>query len=463
MKKFLTPFQNIKLNIILFAAIALASIFGTLIPQIPENPGKVEAFIQKSPQLGEMMNRVQLFNIYYSWWFIGMLGLMAFNVIVCKLIFGKFPGFNTFKNSEQRTDIFYSLPMKSDEIFLENKKIFLENVGIYFKNKKYAIQKIDHFADGKVFLLASKHRMQRYGSWISHVSILLVLLANFTGALYGFREVLNIPEETSVKMQNRPWVIACDQFTIDWYANSNTPKTFASQLRLFDRGHLVKNQKIVVNEPLEYKKTRFYQATYGPYLKEARIGVFLRQNPKQSPTVMVRLNEDSPVPGTPYSLRILQFSPDFQMDEKMNPGSKSALPNNPALQILVSKNGKPYQAPWIFQHFPGMHMPPIKKEDDFILILADYVPAFSTGIQVMYDPGADLFWLACAILVSGLMLLFYLHHRKIWILVYPSESKQEWNAKVGAYSSRGKSFESDFSDLELDLKKIAGSIIQHKA
>ncbi len=301
-------------------------------------------------------------------------------------------------------------------------------------------------------IVASKHRIQRFGSWTSHVSILVILLANLTGALYGFREVVNLPEGITSRMQNRPWAVTCDKFMVDWYPGTETPKTFASSLRLFDKGRLANASQILVNEPLEYKKVRFYQASYGPYLKEARIGFFLRKTPKESPTIVVRLDEDVPVPGTPYSLRILQFIPDFSLDKNREVVSRSVRAENPALQILVSKNGKPMKAPWIFEKFPTLQMPPVQDDDDFILVLAEYVPAYYTGLQITYDPGADLFWSACVFLVGGLMILFYFHHRRLWIWIEKKSIGGGTSVRMGGASSRGKSFEHEFERLTAAFK-----------
>jgi cytochrome c biogenesis protein len=452
-KPYLIPFQNIKFNIGLFSALALASVLGTLIPQFQENPDKVQEFIKHSPKLGTLFEKLSLFNIYYSWWFIGLLGLLAFDVIVCKLIFGKFPGLATFKKQDQSLTKVHSQPFKITWHSHQPPEQLSDKIIKILEKQRYHITKIKQNSRHQIILLAAKHRLQRFGSWISHVSILLILLANLTGALYGFREVLHIPEGTRLPMQNRPWTVACDQFTVDWYGNTNTPKTFASQIRLFDNEKLVENKRILVNEPLEYKKTRFYQATYGPYLKKARIGFFLRKTPKKSPTVEVHLDEDVSVPGTPYSLRILQFIPDFSMDENRKISSRSAQPNNPALQILVSKNGKPLKAPWVFENYPMLQMPPPQQEDEFILILANYVPSYYTGLQIAYDPGADLFWIACTILVLGLMTLFYLHHRKIWVVIKKEEHSKETDLHIGAFSSRGKSFELEFQELVSQLQR----------
>lgn len=452
LKQCLTPFQNVKFNIFIFALLAIASVLGTLIPQMPEAPEKVQEFIHQHPKLSELFQRLDFFNIYYSWWFVGLLGLLAFDVIVCKLIFGKFPGFKTFKDKERNLSYLTSLPFQYSWNSKTEPETIAATLSHLLKTKGFHLQQFSDEQTGEVCILAAKNRIQRFGSWISHVSILIILLANLTGALYGFREVLEIVEGNSLAMQNRPWRVHCDRFMVDHYEGTTTPKTFASDLRLFEEGTLVRQERILVNKPLEHKKVRFYQASYGPYLKEAKIGFFLRKikDPKKSPVVTLRLDEEVPVPGTPYSLRILQFLPDFSMDETRTIATRSALPNNPALQILVSKNGKPHKAPWIFEKFPTLQMPPVQRDDDYILILADYVPAFSTGIQVTYDPGADLFWIGCTILVLGLMILFYLHHRKIWVFI----SKKEAGSKIlfAGFSSRGKSFETEFLELANECK-----------
>ena len=455
MKKFLLPFQNVKFNIWLFAALAVSSVMGTLIPQVNDNPEKVREFVARSPRLGTFFERINFFNIYYSWWFIGLLGLMAFDVIVCKLIFGKFPGLHSFRKSEGRSSVISSQPFKAEWQTSLSEAEALERVQRNLEKENFGV-KVKGSEEG-LMLLAVKHRFQRFGSWVSHVSILIILLANLTGALYGFREVLNIPEGTSAKMEKRPWIVACDKFIVDWYEGTSTPKTFASDLRLFDKGYLAQSTRILVNEPLQYKKVRFYQATYGPYLKEAKVGFFLRKNPGKSPAVTLRLDEDVPVPGTPYSLRILEFIPDFSLDEKDKVVNRSVHPQNPALQVLVSKDGKPLKAPWIFQNFPAVQMPPIQKGDEFVLVLARYVPSYYTGLQITYDPGADLFWGGCTILVLGLMTLFYFHHRKLWVLIQKKPGGMT-RVKVGAFSSKGKSFEAAFQALVNDLRSRTSAV-----
>ncbi|OGR82286.1 MAG: hypothetical protein A2636_01095 [Elusimicrobia bacterium RIFCSPHIGHO2_01_FULL_64_10] len=450
MKKLLIPFQNIRFNIWLFAALALASILGTLVPQIPENPDRVKEFIAQSPKVGALLEPLGVFNIYYSWWFIGLLGLMAFDVVVCKIIFGRFPGMRTFKESELEPGIFSCLGFRDAWAEPAAPEESSGRIRETLSKQGYRVQ-TRSLPDGSRLVTGVRHSLQRFGSWVSHVSILIILLANLAGALWGFRETLNIPEGSFAKMEKRDWVVACDKFIVEKYPGTSTPMTFASDLRLFDGGKLVDERRILVNEPLEHKKVRFYQATYGPYLKEAHIGFFLKDKPKQSPTVVARLDQEVPVPGTPYRLRILEFAPDFTLNEENAPVSRSMEPENPAVLLQVLEGDKPVKTAWIFEKFPTMSMPPIEPTDKFVPVLAQYVPGHYTGLQIAYDPGATLFWAGCTILVLGLMVLFYMHERKIWVLVGKSNG-QGCRVEAGGQSSRGKSFEREFTDLVGSLR-----------
>ena len=42
-------------------------------------------------------------------------------------------------------------------------------------------------------------------------------------------------------------------------------------------------------------------------------------------------------------------------------------------------------------------------------------PRYTTGLQVVRDPGAGTVWAGCFMLVLGLYLTFYMRHRRLWI------------------------------------------------
>ena len=135
--------RNIKFNIGLFALLAIFSIVGTLVPQTPETPEKVETFIANSPKLGALFSKIELFNVYHSWWFIGLLGLLAFDVVVCKLIFGKFPGFKTFKEPELKPIAFTAQPFQTEWNANASVNDCSQSISGHLKHAGYSVKNIE--------------------------------------------------------------------------------------------------------------------------------------------------------------------------------------------------------------------------------------------------------------------------------------------------------------------------------
>src|SRR5258708_4030338 len=78
-------FRSIRFNVILFLIIAALAAIGTFLPQTTDNAEKVAALLAHHPLVGNWLNACGFFDLYHTFLFAGLLGLMAFDVIVCKL------------------------------------------------------------------------------------------------------------------------------------------------------------------------------------------------------------------------------------------------------------------------------------------------------------------------------------------------------------------------------------------
>jgi cytochrome c biogenesis protein len=58
----------------------------------------------------------------------------------------------------------------------------------------------------------------------------------------------------------------------------------------------------------------------------------------------------------------------------------------------------------------------------FIPVLDDYEQVYYTGLQLTQDPGMNVVWIGSALLVIGLCIMFYVSHRKLWLVVRPRGS-----------------------------------------
>ena len=59
----------------------------------------------------------------------------------------------------------------------------------------------------------------------------------------------------------------------------------------------------------------------------------------------------------------------------------------------------------------------------YIPMLSDYEHVYYTGLQLAKDPGMNVVWVGSAILVIGLCIMFYMPHRKLWLVVRPENGK----------------------------------------
>jgi cytochrome c biogenesis protein len=69
--------------LILLLALALASVAGSLIPQLPSSPGRVRQFLADHELLGRFYLRAGLFDVFGSWWFVLIATLLFVSLVAC--------------------------------------------------------------------------------------------------------------------------------------------------------------------------------------------------------------------------------------------------------------------------------------------------------------------------------------------------------------------------------------------
>ncbi len=88
-------------------------------------------------------------------------------------------------------------------------------------------------------------------------------------------------------------------------------------------------------------------------------------------TYSVEIGSDLKLPGTDFSVRVINFFPHFVM-EGINLTSKSNETRNPAMEIRIYRGDREIYHGWIFANYPTTNMP---KEFAFDLGLIGATPA----------------------------------------------------------------------------------------
>jgi len=98
----------------------------------------------------------------------------------------------------------------------------------------------------------------------------------------------------------------------------------------------------------------------------------------------------------------------------------------------------------------------------FIPMLEDHDQVYYTGLELTQDPGMNTVWVGSALLVIGLCIMFYVPHRKLWV-VLKSEGKGV-EITLGAMTNRNKlNFEQEFNQLLTKLDEALSTNNQRRS
>ena len=81
-----------------------------------------------------------------------------------------------------------------------------------------------------------------------------------------------------------------------------------------------------------------------------------------------------------------------------------------------------------------------------IPMLEDFDHVYYTGLQLAKDPGMNVVWVGSAILVIGLCIMFYVPHRKLWLVIRPVGENTTVHL-VGMTNRNQIAFKQTFNDL----------------
>ncbi|MBI5202632.1 MAG: cytochrome c biogenesis protein ResB, partial [Elusimicrobia bacterium] len=158
------------------------------------------------------------------------------------------------------------------------------------------------------------------------------------------------------------------------------------------------------------------------------------------------------IPGSKIRVVADMMLPNFRIGPDARADSMSLDLQNPAVKLKFLVEGRPTRPLWLLQRSPEAafsenedgtleHAPPPPFK------LAEIDPVLFSGIQVAYDPGYPVVLGGGIAWLVGMVLLFYLHRRRLWVVVGPGEGGKA-RVRVGAWSSRGpRDFRKEFETL----------------
>jgi cytochrome c biogenesis protein len=410
-------FASIKLAIFLFLFLAITATIGTVIQQ-GERP---ELYVQEYGENAyRWFLRLGFTDVYHAWWFTSLLGLLCVNSLTC--FYKRFPGvWRSMQQDKVGITLAFIKNMKQQaEIPVANaKEPVAQRMLEYFVSKGYRV--LAKNEPGEVTLYATKGVMGRVGAHMAHLSATVIIFGGLLGTYYGFQEFGVCLEGQTYHIPRGNFDLKVDKFWIDYHENGSV-KSYNSTLTVLEGGQPAVTKTISVNDPLVYKGIWFYQSSYGDswdQVEVARLNIKDKATDKVLKTIDLEWQKEHAVPDLKLKVAVTDFVADFAFNStEKKVFSKTVEHANPAIKLAIHERDAVAATPWIFQQFPDLFE---IKDSQYQFELVGYKPKKFTGLQIAKNPGINIVWTGCTMIVVGITLSSFIFHRRVWAKIIPAQ------------------------------------------
>lgn len=260
------------------------------------------------------------------------------------------------------------------------------------------------------------------GPHVTHLGILVTIVGGIVGSVWTLNGSLWLKpgEQSSMVSVGRPGIeikqdlgfsIRCNDFNITTYQDSEMPSDYLCDLTIIDQGGEVANKVIEVNSPLYYKGYGIFQSSY----RREPVVRLVARSLEDGSTVgrEVSRGEAFVPPGSGSTYFLMNYEPHaIGMGRDLGPKA----------EIARFEGSSPVESLKLFENFPDFDK---GRDDTYQLSFKTVSSVLSTGLQVIRDPGLPVVWTGFALLTIGVMISFFIFHRRVWLVARPSEGKIE--------------------------------------
>ncbi|MDN4493905.1 cytochrome c biogenesis protein ResB [Ureibacillus aquaedulcis] len=450
-------FSSVKVGISLIIINLIAASIGTIFPQefyisVSTEPEKAAYYEKTYGSLGKLYYELGLSDVYSSWWFQILVGMLAISIIVASIDRG-IPLHRSLKNQR----------VKRHESFMKRQRIIGEGsitegdssntlnlVEEKMKKLRYKVRR-----DGNA-LLAERGRFSRYGPYINHVGLIIFLAAVMLRLVPGFYvdESMWVREgEMRAVPGMEGYFIENEKFILEMHDNQATEnqelqgvnvvaKNYQTNAKLYkqtddavpgkdDDLELVKEYSIRVNHPLQHNGYSFYQMDFR--LNEIKAMNFELTN-KETGESLGAVSVDLTNPQNEYviddqtKVQLLGYYPDFSGFENGEPQTKTPTPNNPAFIFKMTTPEKPEGE----VSFVAIQQTIEPNGDNAYKMAFNSVETRNmSGLTVHKDSSIPFLAIGGAIFMIGVAIGSYWNHRRLWV-----EQLEDGSIRLAAHTNK---------------------------
>ncbi len=430
-------FTSIKVGVSIILIITIASSIGTILPQeyfIPVGADPQQYYTENYGTIGRIFIELGFHNLYSSWWFILLMGMLALSLIAASIDRG-IPLFKSLKNqrAKKHSSFYRRQRLNLHQENTENSKNVIDGL----KSKGYKVKK-----DQNHYLL-EKGKLSRWGPYINHTGLIILLFGSMLRFFPGMYvdELIYILEGETVQLpvEEGQYYIKNNQFIVDIYdeedgsvladalqstnetvvSNYQTDFTFYENQNMDVIGATPDLQKIDdysvrVNHPYRFDQYEIYQASY--------------DNSQMKSMTFQLENSNDEVVGKPFTIELENpkktydigdgieismraYAPDFlEIDENGTLISQTPIATNPAFVFEVS-NGESNELSLI----QIMNSTNITEDNEYNVKFVENENHWATVLTLKKDLTMPFIATGFVIFLIGLFIGSYINHRRIWI------------------------------------------------
>lgn len=260
---------SVRFALLQLAVVAVAALLGVVIPQAPDpvrlNPAAYDAWTEfqrgKFGPLAELMRRLDLFEVFHSLWFNGLLFFLMISVAVCTA--NRFaPIWRSVRRPIRRvTDRYFETAHARAAFATPADPSAVEAV---LRAKRYKVERITD-RDGARYLFADRFAWAQLATFATHLSLLLFLAGGIVSKLVGFSALSAVAEGGTfpvlpVGHKDHMQVLNLD--SVEGRDDQGRVIDYRTMLVVYKDGGERCRGWTTVNNPLRCNGYTFHQATY---------------------------------------------------------------------------------------------------------------------------------------------------------------------------------------------------------
>lgn len=169
-------FSSVRVGIWLIIIALVASALGTIFPQemyIPADAVSRNPAIYYEDQfglLGKIYYQLGFYDLYSSWWYMIIIALIGISLVICSI--------------DRVVPLYRALKMqraKRHETFINRQRLYSETKNVTNKEIEKVIEGLKkqryNVRDEDGHILAEKGRFSRWGPYVNHIGLIIILLA----------------------------------------------------------------------------------------------------------------------------------------------------------------------------------------------------------------------------------------------------------------------------------------------